>query len=278
MASVKDVIEKITNQLTAFSETPRLDAELLVGTITHQTRTELFTHPEKILSQDQQTKLHQWVERRLAQEPIAYIVGKKEFWSLDLDVNSAVLIPRPETEMLVEWLLENLPAEKSLEIADLGTGSGAIALALAIERPHWHIDATDLSAAALKVAAQNAKKHEIENVKFYEGEWCDALPHKSYHVIVGNPPYIKENDSHLPRLTQYEPVSALVSGVDGLTAIQKIMMQAREYLVSGGWLLLEHGYDQQAAVIQLMKKQGYQNVEDYLDIAKMPRMIVGQKP
>lgn len=277
MTTVNDVIEKITNQLTPFSETARLDAELLVGYVTGLTRTTLFTHPEKTLSSSEQKHLQSLVERRLGQEPVAYLVGHKEFWTLDLTVNSDVLIPRPETEMLVEWALTHLPKTQKIQLADLGTGSGAIALALARECPLWSIDATDNSMQALMVAKGNAEKYAIKNVNFYVGEdWCQALPRKGYHAILGNPPYIKESDTHVPQLIKSEPRSALVAGADGLTAIRRIAIDARHYLLPGGWLVLEHGYDQRDAVINLLGEFGYKNIQDHDDLANLPRMIVCQ--
>jgi release factor glutamine methyltransferase len=276
MTTIKDAIETMTNQLTPFSTTARLDAELLISYAAGLSRTELFTHPEKQLSASEQKHLQAFLERRMAQEPVAYIVGHKEFWTLDLMVNPDVLIPRPETEMLVEWALTHLPKEKKIQIADLGTGSGAIALALAQACPHWYIDATENSAQALKVAKRNAEKYAIKNVNFYLGEWCQALPRKGYHAILGNPPYIKENDRHLPQLIKSEPRSALVAGADGLKAIRSIIMDARYYLLPGGWLVLEHGYDQREAIINLLQEFGYKNIKDHDDLAKLPRMIVCQ--
>lgn len=277
MTSIKDTIEKMTSQLIPFSESARLDAELLVGHVLGKPRPELFIHSEATLSTKQLQVLKALLERRMSQEPIAYIVGHKEFWTLDLTVNRDVLIPRPETEMLVEWALTYLPALRKLSVADVGTGSGAIALALALERPQWQIDATENEATALKVAQQNAQKYGVKNVNFYMGEWCHALPHKNYQAILGNPPYIKEGDEHLFKLTRFEPRSALVGGNDGLAAIRKIVMDARRYLIVGGWLVLEHGYDQHDAIIQLVEEFGYQEIKDHHDLANLPRMIVCRK-
>ena len=179
--------------------------------------------------------------------------------------------------MLVEWALNHLPSSQKLKIADLGTGSGAIALALAVERPHWQMDATENSIAALKVARTNAEKYAIKNVNFYFGEWCRALPYKDYHAILGNPPYIKETDVHLPSLIRNEPRAALVAGKDGLEAIRQIIVEAHHYLVSGGWLVLEHGYDQRDQIVELAKKMGYHAVTDHTDLAGLPRMIVCRK-
>lgn len=277
MVTLKEALEKMTNHLMLFSTTARLDVELLASHVLHQSRAELFTHSEKVLSEKELNAIKILLDRRISQEPLAYIVGHKEFWDLDLKVDPAVLIPRPETEMLVEWALTHLPQAQSLQIADLGTGSGAVALAIAKERPRWYIDATDNSSKALKVAKENAEKHSIKNVNFYLGEWCHPLPHKDYHAIVGNPPYIKEDDDHLLLLTRHEPRAALVSGPDGLQAIRHIVIEARNYLLPGGWLALEHGYDQHDSVIKLFEEFGYQEIKDHEDLARHPRMIIGRR-
>ena len=270
------ILATLSRQLVSHSETPQLDAELLLAKITQQTRTQLFAHPEKILSPEEQQELSQVVKRRMTGEPMAYILGHQEFWSLDMKVTSAVLIPRPETEMLVDWALKHLPNHKKQHIADLGTGSGAIAIALAHECPRWMIAATENSEKALVIAKENAARHAVKNVTFYLGHWCDALPRRDYHAILGNPPYIAEKDSHLPHLS-FEPQSALVSGKEGLDAIKKIIVTAKDYLCVGGYVVLEHGYDQSEKIFHLMKENNYRDIKDYTDLAGLPRMIVGKK-
>lgn len=276
MISIKEMINKVTQQLMSCSETPKLDAEILTGKALKKTRARLFSYPEVVLTRKQQKQIMKYVERRLIGEPVAYIIGKKEFWSLSLTVTPDVLIPRPETEMLVEHALKLLPENEKIRLADLGTGSGAIALALAWERPYWQIDATDNSSKALKVAKINTERYKMKNINFYFGEWCKALPQHNYHAIVGNPLYIPEEDKHLQQL-KYEPREALVSGPDGLSAIKMIIEEAQIYLRLGGWLLLEHGFDQSEKIIVLMKNFGYQEIKDYKDLAGLPRMIVGKK-
>ncbi len=258
-------------------ETPRLDAEILVGAVVQFTRTQLFSHSEKILTTSEELLLADYVNRRLQGEPVALILGYKEFWSLKLKVTGDTLIPRPETEDLVEWILSNFPKEKPLHVADLGVGTGAIALALAQERPLWEIAATDYSEKALAVAKENANAHQLENVSFYQGSWCTALPKGGYDVIVSNPPYIAEGDPHLEQLT-YEPYSALASGKDGLLAIKTIIKEAPRYLVEGGALIIEHGFDQSEAVVALMQAGGFLNVIDHNDLAGLARFISGWLP
>lgn len=273
-AMISDLVRKISHQLQSHSESPQLDAELLVAAIIHCSRAQLFTHPERELTSLEQKKLEEYVRRRCLGEPIAYLLGYKEFWSLEMKVTPDVLIPRPETEMLVEWALNHLPADKPLRIADLGTGSGAVAIALAHARPNWFIDATENSKSALQIAQENATRHAVSNVKFYLGSWCEALPHHNYHAIVANPPYIAEQDAYLQDL-KFEPHEALVAGKEGLDAIKLIIVQAKNYLQKKGYLVLEHGYDQNEAIIQKMKENHYTHVKDYHDLANLPRMIVG---
>lgn len=277
MVSIKEmIIDKIAQQLASCSETARLDAEILLSRVLRKSRAELFTYPETALTKEQREKIMELVKRRLMGEPIAYIVGKKEFWSMNLRVTPDVLIPRPETEMLVEHALNVLPKSEKIRIADLGTGSGAIALALAWERPRWQIDATDNSPIALKVAKANARHYKMKNINFHCGEWCKALPQAVYHAILGNPPYIPEGDKHLRQL-KHEPRGSLSGGPDGLSAMKVIIKEAQIYLRTGGWLLLEHGFDQFENMCVLMKDVGYQEVKDYKDLSGLPRMIVGKK-
>lgn len=270
------MIEVLIEKLKPHSDTPRLDAELFIAAIMNQPRTQLFAHPEQKLTSTQEQALKKYVTRRINNEPVAYILGHKEFWSLDFKVTPDVLIPRPETEMLVEWALENLPEKEKIHIADLGTGSGAIAIALAYERSSWIIDATDSSEEALNIAKENANWHRINNINFYCGPWCQALPEKNYHAILGNPPYISSNDTHLQNL-QYEPQSALNGGNDGLGAIKIIIKEAKNFLLNDGYLVLEHGYDQSGKIIELMEQNHYREVNDFPDLANIPRMIIGRK-
>jgi release factor glutamine methyltransferase len=267
---LKKVLEK-TIKMLQNSDSPHLDAELLLVKILEKPREYILAHPETALTKNQEDAWISLVKRRRKGEPMAHILGHKEFWSLDLSVSGDVLVPRPETEHLVEWLLQHLPADKIMRIADLGVGAGGIALALAHERPHWRIDAVDFSAKALGLARQNAIQHQISNVLFYWGSWCEALPIRGYHAIVSNPPYISTQDSHLSELIRYEPREALDGGTDGLDAIKIIVHQAQQYLLPGGSLIIEHGFDQKAAVFDLMTENDYQNVESHVDLAGLPR-------
>lgn len=241
------------------------------------TREYLYTYPEYALTPEQQQHFNQLMTRRTAGEPIAYILGHKSFWTLDLQVTPDTLIPRPETELLVELALQKLPQNAALAVADLGTGSGAIALALASERPQWQLLATDKSSAALVIAKQNAKRLGICNVLFYAGDWCAALPKQQrFAAILSNPPYIRRDDSHLQQTgLQFEPRTALVAAAKGLRDIQTIIAQARHGLVKNGLLLLEHGHDQAVAVRELLIAAGYHAVASHCDYAGIERVTGG---
>lgn len=243
----------------------------------HKDQSYLFAWPEKSLGTSQHSAYQKLIGRRLNGEPIAYILGQREFWSLTLKVTPATLIPRPETEQLVELALSYLDEKKKNFIADLGTGSGAIAAAIASERPHWQISATDYSTEALAIAKENFIKFGLDNISSYQGSWCDALPNKShFDLIISNPPYINSNDPHLKRGDLIsEPLSALASGEDGLKDIRIITQQTSSYLKSGGRLLLEHGLDQGDAVRGLLEKTGFRHIKTHKDLSELDRVSEG---
>jgi release factor glutamine methyltransferase len=257
-----------------------LEAALLLCHLLEKPRSHLYAWPEKILTPQQLADYEALIARRLAGEPIAHITGLREFWSLNLKVTSETLIPRPETELLVERSLHHLENTPKPLIADLGTGSGAIALALASERPDAEIHACDLSESALAVARENAQQLALSNLQFHTGSWFQALPADTrFDLIVSNPPYIETDDPHLNQgdLPQ-EPPSALVSGEDGLTDIRQIIQQAPSHLKPGAWLLLEHGYQQAEAVAKLLKHKGFIDIERHIDMAGHPRVTEGRYP
>ena len=258
------------------SNTASLDAEVLLASVLDATRTYLRTWPENKLTSEQSSRYRDLLEKRAKGEPVAYLTAVQEFWSLTLTVDQHTLIPRPETEILVEKALQLVPDEENWNIADLGTGSGAIGLALAKERPHCHLVLTDVSANALKVATQNRERLKLENVSFKSGSWLTPLAGRKFDMIVSNPPYIAENDPHLDRGdVRYEPDSALRAGEQGLDALNSIIDTARYHLVSGGYLLLEHGYDQEQAVLELFEVAGYHDVSCVRDYANQARVSFG---
>lgn len=274
--SVRDLVADAANRLDG-SEA-RLEAELLLAHALGKPRAWLYAWPEHEPDATQRAAFEALVAARERGEPIAYLTGRREFWSLDLVVTRDVLIPRPETELLVELALVRIPSRKEVRMADLGTGSGAIALALARERPHARIVASDASDAALDVARGNARRLGIDNLTFAAGDWCAALGDGCFDAIVSNPPYIAAHDAHLDAGDlRYEPVSALVSGADGLDAIRRIVGEAYAHLCVGGWLLLEHGWDQAARVHALFEAAGYADVEGARDHAGRERVTLGRR-
>jgi release factor glutamine methyltransferase len=278
MASTIDqILRQATQQLAASSPSPRLDAEVLLMHVTGLARTTLITRAQEPLLAEHEQRLYGLRTRRARGEPVAYLTGKREFWSLDLCVTPDVLIPRPETELLVEQALAHIPEDAEWTVADLGTGSGAIALAIATERPHCRLIATDNSAAALTVARANATRLGIAKVEFRHGEWLKPLAGMRFDVIVSNPPYVRANDPHLTQGdVRFEPESALVAGADGLDAIRCIAADAVSCLRPGGWLLFEHGYDQAQAVRALLQVHGYDMITSCRDTAGHERVTAGR--
>lgn len=275
--SIGDVLTHSQQQLAACSDSPRLDAEVLLAKVLGVSRAQLFARPESPVSEQDDERFKQLLARRLNGEPIAHILGYREFWSLQLDVTPATLIPRPETELLVELALERIPVSATLDIADMGTGSGAIALAVASERPHCRIVATDTSGEALAVARRNATQLGLTNVEFLHGDWYQALGATRFDVILSNPPYIRSDDPHLVQGdVRFDPHAALVSGVDGLDALRCIVGNAAQHLRPGGWLLVEHGYDQKAAVKGLFVAAGFSEITTVNDLGGQPRVSFGR--
>ena len=276
--TLQQVLRQATQQLTHLSDAePRFDAEVLLCYLLQKNRSHLIAWPDKVLSDTQIKAYTALINRRATGEPIAYITGQREFWSLELQVTPATLIPRPETEILVEQALVHIPKEAQWQVADLGTGSGAIALAIASERPRCQLYAIDISAEALAVAKQNAKRLNIHNINFLHSHWLDAFSAKSLNMVLSNPPYIETSDPHLCQGdVRFEPAGALSSGVDGLDDIRILIASAAQTLRPNGWLMMEHGYNQAKVVMDLLQQQGYCNVVDYVDYAGNDRVAAGQ--
>jgi release factor glutamine methyltransferase len=269
-------IAKATELLSATSESPRLDAELLLARALDVPRSYLFAHPDDEMDQDAADRYSEVVERRRRGMPMAYITGEKEFWSMSLIVTPDTLVPRPETETLIDQALMRLPRRAEMRVLDLGTGSGAIALAVARERPACHVVATDVSAGALAVARENARRLLIPNVEFLEGDWLEPVTEQQFDLIVSNPPYVAANDAHLDALA-FEPRGALESGEDGLDAIRQISAGAAAVLVDDGWLLLEHGSEQADAVAEILASNGWQEIKGVNDLAGLPRVTAAKR-
>ena len=275
-ASLRELLKNVAGRLAAVSDSPTLDAEILLSRAIDMPRSYFFSHPEDEPDEGAIARLEKNLARRLAGEPMAYITGSKEFWSLQLMVTPATLIPRPETELLVELALREIPRGENREILDLGTGSGAIAVAIASERPLCDITAVDISAAALRVAEQNVRSLDLANVKCLEGDWTEPLKEQKFDLIVSNPPYVEADHPNLEQLSR-EPQLALVAGADGLSAIRVLARDCASAIKDGGALILEHGFEQQREVASILAAQGWLAIECYKDYAGLPRATIARK-
>lgn len=274
MPTLQELLAAAADALAAVSPTPRLDAEVLLMYACGLTRAQLITAAQRLLTPEELQRAQTLVARRQQGEPVAYLTGEREFWSMSLEVTPAVLIPRPETEILVQRTLDRIPEDAEYVIADLGTGSGAIALALARARPRCRVLAIDISPEALQVAQRNARRYALDNIEFMTADWCASLSRSVCHIIVSNPPYVRVDDIHLQKGdVRYEPERALRGGGDGLEAIRRICADAPRHLRPPAWLLLEHGYDQQQTVAHILKASGYRNLEHYPDYAGQMRVV-----
>jgi release factor glutamine methyltransferase len=275
--TIRSALLKAATRLAAASDSAALDARVLMEHVTGFSHADIIANSDTTLTEAQHTLFEELVDLRQSGTPVAYITGHREFWSMDFLVTPEILIPRPETETIVEQALEHIPEKQSITVADLGTGSGVIALAIAYERPHAQVIATDTSILALEVARVNEENLGLGNVELRQGHWLEALKGTLCDVIVSNPPYIRIDDPHLDKGdVRYEPTSALVSGNDGLDAIREIISNAPAHMKPGAWLLLEHGCDQGQRVRDLMSAAGYVTVATIEDLSKTERVTVGQ--
>jgi release factor glutamine methyltransferase len=269
--SIDKALRDATARLGAVSDAARLEAELLLARAIDMPRSFLFAHPEDTLDDGALQRFESTISRRLTGEPMAYITGFREFWSMELIVSPATLVPRPETELVVDIALREIPRKAEWQILDLGTGSGAIALALARERPLCQVTAIDISADALAVARQNANQLSIANVEFLEGDWIKPVAGQTFNIIASNPPYVVSGDAALDSL-QSEPLSALAAGDDGLDAIRILARECPSIIADGGFLVLEHGADQKEAVAEVLSSYGWQGIQCYDDYSGLPRV------
>lgn len=272
------LVQEGISQLTGCSDSPRLDAEVLLRAACGINRTALARDPDQSIDAQSADAFFSFLKRRCQAEPIAYILGRKEFWSLEIELNHATLVPRPETEVLVETILDAIPPDTVVDIADLGTGSGAIALALAIERPLAYITATDISGAALSQARENAKRLGL-NIQFAEGDWFAPLKGRQFDAIVSNPPYVRRNDPALETTpARFEPATALFAGEDGLDCIRALCADLKHHVKPGGLVALEHGHDQQRAVHTLLSATGLESIVQVNDHAGLARVTSARMP
>jgi release factor glutamine methyltransferase len=272
MATVRELLHSGDDLPT---DSARRDTEILLCHCLGKPRAWLYTWPEHAVPRHIDHSFRQLLERRRAGWPVAYLTGEREFWSLQLAVNNATLIPRPETEILVTWALE-LPLGDAVQVLDLGTGSGAIALAVASERPRWQVTALDCSAPALEVARANAARAGLQHVSFLQSNWYAAVKGQRYDLLLANPPYIDGDDPHLAcGDLRFEPRAALVAASHGLADLAQLVVEAPAHLGAGGWLLLEHGSEQAAAVREMLREAGFRHVSTRRDLAGLERITGG---
>jgi release factor glutamine methyltransferase len=277
MPSIKTVLAEAVKLLQPASDSALLDAEVILCKVLGKERPYLRAWADQELKPAQAEAYKLLLKERQQGKPIAYITSTKEFWSRDFDVSPDVLIPRPDTELLIELSLALIPKNQPYRIIDLGTGSGIIAITLAAECPQAHISVTDISEAALKIAKANATLHKIEHIRFYQSNWFENVPAGKFDLIVSNPPYIAENDEHLQNGDlRFEPKTALIATQQGLADIRIIAEAARDRLENGGFLLVEHGYNQEKEVQTLFKVLNYHNVRTHTDLSGQPRVTSGQ--
>jgi release factor glutamine methyltransferase len=275
--SIKTALAFAQNTLGASAESTALETEILLAYCLQCSRAHLRTWPEKLIPKEQFECYEKLLQRRSKGEPIAYITETREFWGLPLRVTNETLIPRPETEQLVELAIEQIPTDQAWSIADLGTGCGAIGLAIGKERPNCQIMATDISASAIEIAKQNAQQLNITNVSFNQGDWFEACAGQRFDVIVSNPPYVAAGDPHLQQGDlRFEPIIALKANDDGIAELKTIIETSILYLAPGGWLFVEHGYDQGEAVGELFNNSGFDQVTCHADFASRDRITLGQ--
>lgn len=277
MPTIAVLLKESIQTLSAVSDSPRLDAQVLLAHVLKVARSHFYAWPEQVLTETELQEYAALLARRLQGEPVAYLTGYREFWSLTLQVTPATLIPRPETELLVQQVLKNLPKAEPLVLADLGTGSGAIALALASECPNWQIIAIDNSPEALAIAGKNAHDLRLTNVSFQLGNWLTSSGKFKFDAIISNPPYIAEAEWPIyADQLRFEPQAALVAGDEGLADIKQIIAAARQFLKSDGWLMLEHGFNQGQVVRAIALQNGYQNVHSICDLAGHERIMIAR--
>lgn len=275
MATVTELLQ-IAEQGINCSESSRLDAEILLCNVMQFSRSKIYSHPEKIVPDEKTVLFQSLIKQRQQGHPIAHLTGKKEFWSLELAINKDTLIPRPETELLVEIALQKIPKGEELNILDLGTGSGAIAIAIASERPHCNLVAIDINANALAIAKKNAETHQLKNIQLYLSDWYQNIPSQYFDLIVSNPPYIKQCDEYLTQGdVRFESKLALVAGSDGMQAINMILENAKAYLLGEACLLIEHGYDQKTLVQGTFKKHNFKQIKTFQDLSRHDRITLG---
>jgi release factor glutamine methyltransferase len=279
--NIQQALQQATQTLNESSSSALLDAQVLLTHVLQCNTAHLAAWPEKDLNQQQQSNYLKLVQQRNEGMPVAHLTGHREFWSLNFDVNNSTLIPRPETETLVDYILTSFDNNKELTLLDMGTGTGAIAIAIAIERPRWEIIGSDISEQAIQLAQRNAEKNKTGNTTFFVSDWFENIPEKKngqlFDIIVSNPPYIADDDPHLQQGdVRFEPLSALTSGITGMDDIEHLCAHARYYLKDNGCLIIEHGYNQQQLVAECFIRNGYTDITQKKDLSGHIRMTMGK--
>ncbi|MBE9568204.1 MAG: peptide chain release factor N(5)-glutamine methyltransferase [Proteobacteria bacterium] len=275
--TIQQALQQASKRLCDSSSSAMLDAQILLSSVLSCNSAYLMTWPENELTAEQDAVFSDLIEQRQQGRPVAHLTGTREFWSLKFDVDDSTLIPRPETETLIEFILEKFADSDNLKLLDMGTGTGAIAITLAREKPDWKIFACDISRQALQLAEQNNNKHE-SSVQFVQSDWFENISKNDFDIIVSNPPYIETDDPHLQQGdVRFEPLSALVAGSGGMDDIEKLCAQAGEHLAENGWLIVEHGYNQQQRVADCFSHNGFIDIQQEQDLSGHIRMTAGKR-
>ena len=276
--NIQQALQQASQNLAESSPTARLDAQVLLTHVIQCNTAHLLAWPEKKLSEEQISAYQRLIQQRQQGLPVAHLTGSREFWSLNFSVNNSTLIPRPETETLIEFILDKFSDREKIKLLDMGTGTGAIAITIATEKPGWKIFASELSADALKLAIDNSNTHQTDNISFVQSNWFNNIKHNDFDIIVSNPPYIANGDPHLlAGDVRFEPQSALSAGETGMDDIEHLCAHATNYLTKNGCLIVEHGYNQKQLVSACFAKNGYVEIEHKNDLSGHIRMTAGKK-
>ena len=276
--NIQQALQQASQNLADSSPTARLDAQVLLTHILQCNTAHLLAWPEKKLNEEQITGYQQLIQQRQQGLPVAHLTGLREFWSLNFSVNDSTLIPRPETETLIEFILDKFSNREKIKLLDMGTGTGAIAITIASEKPGWKIFASELSADALKLARDNSNTHQTNNISFVQSNWFHNIKHNDFDIIVSNPPYIANDDPHLlAGDVRFEPQSALSAGATGMDDIEHLCRHAKNHLKKNAWLIIEHGYNQKQLVSDCFAKNGFTQIEQKQDLSGHIRMTAGKK-
>ncbi len=276
--NIKQALQQASQNLAESSPSAKIDAQVLLAHTLQCNTAHLLAWPEKKLNEEQIANYQQLIQQRQQGLPVAYLTGLREFWSLNFSVNNSTLIPRPETETLIEFILEKFSGRESIKLLDMGTGTGAIAITIATEKPGWNIFASELSADALKLARHNSNSHQTNNISFVQSNWFTNIKHSDFDIIVSNPPYIANDDPHLlAGDVRFEPQSALSAGATGMDDIEHLCRHAKKHLKNNAWLIIEHGYNQKQLVANCFAKNGFTQIEQKQDLSGHIRMTAGKK-